>query len=166
MKVGGVHHAAVSVRDLDRALDFYCEGLGLRKTLTMPIRGPEVTEQLRLKAGMTGRAAYVQGPVKVGQLELIEWRDGPERDTGPKRPGDPGVFLLSFETTREEIGGVYAHLQRRGDPIYSPLQTATVVNYGEIQVFVVEDPDGMLVEIVALPTKEEIAAFRAKGLSP
>ena len=165
MATSGIHHAAFSVGNLERSLDFYCRGLGLRKTLEMPIRGEEVTRQLRLLPGQTGRAAYVQGPGKVGQIELIEWARPSETVTRPKRPGDPGVFLLSFEVPKDEIAPLEAHLRAFGAPIYSPLQTAVVENYGEIAVFVVEDPDGMLVEIVSLPTREEIMAFRAKGLT-
>ena len=165
MALSGIHHAALSVANLERSLDFYCRGLGFRKTLEMPVRGPEVTAQLRLLPGMTGKAAYVQGPEKFGQLELIEWSRPAETIHPPKRPGDPGVFLLSFEIPRAAIAALEQHLMTIGAPIYAPLTRATVLNYGEIDVFVVEDPDGVLIEIVSLPTREEILAFRAKGLT-
>ena len=45
-------------------------------------------------------------------------------------------------------------------PIYSPPEEFLLENYGPINAFIVEDPDGTLIELVTLPTKEQIKAFR------
>jgi catechol 2,3-dioxygenase-like lactoylglutathione lyase family enzyme len=162
MPVSEVHHVALSVRDLERSIAFYRDGLGFRKTLEMPVGGAAVEKALGLRPGTTGRSTYLQGPSKIGQLELIEWQGPPVPANPPKRPGDPGVFLLSFEVPAAEMDAVFARIKALGAPIHSEPIPAIVENYGEIRVFTTEDPDGVLIEICVLPNKEEIAACRAK----
>ena len=52
-------------------------------------------------------------------------------------------------------------MQRLDVPVFSVPSRSVLDNYGPIEVFIVEDPDGMLIEFVALPSREEIKAFRA-----
>lgn len=156
-----VHHIALSVSDLDASKRFYGEAVGLRETLTTEVRGAEIEASLRLRPGTTGRVAYFQGPTRVGQIELIEWRPRAERPTPPKRPGDPGPFLLSIAVSKPELDEVWARMQRVGVTTFSPPQRSVLENYGPIEVFIVEDPDGVLIEFVTLPNRSEIEAFRA-----
>lgn len=156
-----IHHIALSVRDLAASEAFYGGILGLRRTLEMPIRDPRTIRIMGLPEGAVGQSVYFQGPTRIGQLELIEWRDHGQTATGPKRPGDPGVFLISFEVTREELDAIWARGVAAGVGIYAEPADAVLENYGTIRVAIFADPDGVMVELVALPTKEEIAAFRA-----
>lgn len=156
-----IHHIALTVSDLAASERFYGEVLGLQRTLDMPIRDPVVLDAMRLRAGAFGRSVYFQGPTQLGQIELIEWRDHGVAPSGPKRPGDPGVFLVSYEVSAAEIEDITARAERAGVPIFASKREAVLENYGPITVVIFADPDGVLVELVALPTREQITAFRA-----
>ncbi len=158
-----VHHVALSVADLGVSKRFYADAVGLRETLNTEVGGSEIEASLHLRAGMTGRVAYFQGPTQLGQIELIEWQPPSEQPTPPKRPGDPGVFLLSIAVSKEELAEAWQRMQRMNVPVFSAPSRSVLDNYGPIEVFVVEDPDGVLIEFVALPTREEIKAFRARS---
>ena len=155
-----VHHIALSVKDLEKSCAFYGDVMGLKRTLEMPIRDPAVIAVMGLRPGAVGESVYFQGPSRIGQLELIEWRGADAKDTGPKRAGDPGVFLISFEVSKEELAEIWARGCAAGAPQYAKPSTALLENYGEITVAIFEDPDGVLVELVALPSQDEIREFR------
>lgn len=156
-----IHHIAISVSNMAASEAFYGGVMGLRRTLEMPIRDPRTIRVMGLREGATGHSVYFQGPSRLGQLELIEWRDHGRADTGPKRPGDPGVFLISFEVSRSELDEIWDRGLKAGTPVQAEPADAVLENYGTIRVAIFEDPDGVMVELVALPTKDEIAAFRA-----
>lgn len=165
MSVGELHHVVVSVSDMDRSLTFYRDGLGLRKTLDIEVSGEDLQRMLAAPPGMRGRTVYVQGPSRIGQVELVEWRPMLEDATPPKRIGEPGVTVLSFPVEREELVDLYDHLQALGFECVSEPGTTVLDDYGEIAAFLVRDPDGNLVELVSLPSDEEVRRFRAESRS-
>lgn len=160
MPVSEVHHVAITVSDVERAADFYEHALGYRRTLRSDVAGPGIEVALGLPAGTTGKVQYLQGPSKVGQLELIEW-NGEARRTPNAGHLELGTFLLSFEVPLPELGDLYDRVvEHGGSPVAEPNRT-TLENYGHIHAFAARDPDGNLLEFVSLPTREEILAFRA-----
>jgi lactoylglutathione lyase len=160
MKVSELHHIAISVSDLDRSLHFYTRLLGLRQTLTMPVGGPATEAGLRLRPGTTGRSAYVQGPTRVGQLELIEWHDHGRGPTTPRRPGAPGPFLLAFELLEGDMRSAHERLLGAGVECWTEPRRSLVENYGTIEMLVCEDPDGLMIELLRLPSDEEVRRYR------
>ena len=159
MPVGELHHVVVSVRDMEASLAFYAGHLGLRKTLDTVAAGPLTERLLGLAPGTVGRTVYVQGPTRLGQIELVEWT--PRPDGPPARAaGDLGVVVLSFELPRDEIHELYAALVDAGVRCRSEPEQVVLPDYGTIVAFVCEDPDGNLVEFVSLPTREEIEQAR------
>lgn len=159
--VGEIHHVAISVRDLERSIPFYRDGLGLRMTLEAKVGNDTMPERLRVPEGTTGRIVYFQGPTRIGQIELIQWNLPAPPDSRPKRPGDPGVFALSMPVPADEIHIVYERLVAMGVECYAPPATSVIDDYGPITMFMCEDPDGIQIEVISLPTKEEVRAFRA-----
>jgi catechol 2,3-dioxygenase-like lactoylglutathione lyase family enzyme len=157
-----LNHVAIGVRDLDASLRFYVQGLGLRKTLEKPVS--DLTWKLmRLPENTTGLSVFVQGPSKVGQLELVKWElPEPEGDE-PKRPGRIGIGQLSFPVDPEHIHEVHRRLVELGAEVYSEPTTTIVKNYGPVTLFLCEDPDGNQVELIALPSREAVREFRAAG---
>lgn len=162
MSVSEIHHAAITVSDLEASAAFYQQVLGFRRTLEMPIIDPDTMETMGLPRGATGQSLYLQGPTRIGQLELIQWSEPPANGERTRRPPSPGVFLLSFETTAEEIDRIHAEIDPAKVTVNCPPRRSILENYGEITVMIVEDPDGLMVELVALPTREQIMAFRAE----
>ncbi|GGM42396.1 VOC family protein [Dactylosporangium sucinum] len=160
MPVSEVHHVAMTVSDVDRAADFYEQALGYRKTLRTDVGGPGIEVALRLPAGTTGRVQYLQGPSRIGQLELIEW-SGEKRRTATAGHLELGTFLLSFEVPLDEMAQLHARMVALGAECLSEPHRTLLENYGYITAFAARDLDGNLLEFVSLPTREEILAYRA-----
>lgn len=160
--VRSLNHVALGVRDLEASLRFYVEGLGMRRTLEK--RTSDLTPALmRLPEGTTGTTVFVQGDSRVGQLELVKWDLPPGDDGRPKRPGDFGMGQLSFPVAPEDIGTIHRRLVDMGYEVYSAPTTTTVRNYGPVTLFLCEDPDGVQVELIALPSPETVREFRGRA---
>lgn len=159
MPVSEVHHVAITVSDLDRAADFYERALGYRKTLRSEVGGSGLEVSLGLPAGTTGRVQYLQGPSKVGQLELIEW-NGTAVRTATGGHLELGPFLLSFEVPLDEIDDLYRRVVDLGAECITAPNRVFMENYGHITAFAARDLDGNLLEFVSLPSREEILANR------
>lgn len=162
--VRSFNHIAINVRDLEASLRFYEEGLGLRKTLVKAI-GEDSWKLLRLPAKSTGRTAFLQGEGRdSGQIELVEWALPETAGTSAPRPGDIGPWVLSLTVEREKIDGLHDRLIGMGFDCYSRPVSNLIQNYGTVTMFMCEDPDGNQIELVCLPTREEVKAYRAANM--
>lgn len=159
MPVSEIHHVAMIVSDLDRSTDFYSRGLGYRPTLRANVGGVGLETAIGLPEGVHGRIQYLQGPTQIGQMELIEWAD--EEPLAARRDHRQlGPLLLSYESPRDELEGLLAGFIDLGAEVVSGFTVTTLENFGEIAAFSVRDPDGIQIEIVALPSLEERRAYR------
>jgi lactoylglutathione lyase len=147
---GPVHHIALAVTDLERSLRFYTETLGLRATLRMQIAGADFERLLRFPPGTVGEVAFVQGPPRVGQIELIQW----------SLPDGAPAPAPAFSVT-DPLAEWHARLTAAGAPCWSEPIDLELPGYGLIEAFIAEDPDGHVVELVRLPSDEQVRAFRA-----
>lgn len=164
MSVGPIHHAVLSVADLDRSVAFYRDLLGFRVSVSGEFHDDAHVRSLRLPAGSGGRSASVHPKgATAGIVELVEWRiAGGVPSTGPKRPGDvPGVSMLAFEVPWDELEALRARLLAAGVVVYSEPVTHRIDGYGEIRWFACEDPDGMVLELLALPSVDDVRRARA-----
>ena len=164
MPLGPVHHVTISVADLARSVAFYRDILGFRLTMEVTVCDPEHDLYLRLPQGTTARVAILQaGSTTIGEVELIQWSfpAHPPLVTPPKRPGDPGPFLLAFEVTGEELETTCERMTRQGVKFWSEPITSHIDGYGDIRAVVCEDPDGTMIELLTLPSREEIRQTRA-----
>ncbi len=131
MPVSEVHHVAITVADLERSASFYESALGYTRTLRSDVGGPEMEESLRLPRGTTGRVQYLQGPTRVGQLELIEWNGETTRSPNAGHL-ELGTFLLSFEIPLEELPELFERVTGMGGEVLSPPNRVLLDNYGYI----------------------------------
>lgn len=168
MSLSPIHHVTLSVQSLERSVAFYRDVLGLRLTMQAEVADREHEIYLRLPSGTRGRAAILQADDRtIGEVELIEW-DLPQSrpPSPPKRPGDPGVFLLAFEVTQETLAEVHDRLLSHGIEFWSDPQTMEIDGYGQIHAVVFEDPDGVMIELLQLPSRDEVRAARRAAATP
>jgi lactoylglutathione lyase len=162
MAFSEIHHVALAVSDMERSIAFYRDVLGFRVTLDMPLRSPGLERLLRLQPGTTGRSVIMQqGLSLVGEVELVQFSPAPSTPTPAKGAGGLGAFLLSFAVRDEELADVYQRLLAKSIACYSEPQVIELKGYGAIRAVIFEDPDGQLIELVQLPSAEEIQPRRA-----
>lgn len=160
VSAGSLHHITVGVTDIDKSLSFYVDGLGLRKTLDTVVRGEAFERLLRLSENSSARTVFLQGSDRIGQVELVEWRTSQNSTPNPCRPGSPGLCVLSFSVGRSDFEMLQKQLVNAGAVLWSDPVVSILDGYGKIMAFVTEDRDGNMIEVVCLPSDEEISIFR------
>ena len=156
-----IHHVALAVSDMERSIAFYRDILGFRKTLDMPLGSPSLDRLLRMRPGTTGRSVILQqGMSTVGEVELVQFSPAPSTPTPAKGAGGLGAFLLSFAVKDEELAAVYQRLLEKGIGCYSEPQVLELPGYGATRAVVFEDPDGQMIELIQLPSADEIQRVR------
>ena len=123
MKLDGVHHIGVNVRDLDRAEAFYTDVLGFKVI-------DRYQEEIRHSMLDTGAA-------KIHLLESTALKF----DEAIHRLSEDGYAHMAFGTSRERFPQVMAELKKNNIPFRGPL----ILGKGESVHF--KDPDGTHLEI-------------------
>jgi catechol 2,3-dioxygenase-like lactoylglutathione lyase family enzyme len=71
------------------------------------------------------------------------------------------VFSLSFHVEPAEIHEIYRRMRAMGVDCYHPPAVSVLPDYGPVTMFMCEDPDGIQIEFINTPTREQILEFRA-----
>ncbi|HEX3751035.1 MAG TPA: VOC family protein [Streptosporangiaceae bacterium] len=129
-----LHHAGISVPDLDRALVWYCDALGLRPGYRFEI--PPI--------GLRGAFALGEGDAGVELLEMTGAVPGVPKNTPPAANTVHGINHACFHVA--DLEAAYRRAVSRGavgvwDPRESPEPG--------MRMAYVTDPDGNLIELVA-----------------
>ena len=137
-----INHTGFVVADLDRALAFYCDGLGLSLSFRVEVASDPLSQLLGYP-DVAVKAAFVQG-TDGHSLELIQYvRPAVEqRDPAEQyRRNVAGATHLSFIV--DDLDATIARLQERGGRLLNP--PAQVMD-GLRSVYL-QDPDGNWVEL-------------------
>lgn len=135
-------HGGLCVRDLERSLRFYCDGLGFEKA--------EVYEV----GGDFGRALEVDGDVQVTSqfirtagmaIELLAYSSPGVHGTPSASRNQLGLTHLSFYV--DDLEAAIAHLVACGGRVVDGTRTANEA----IELIFLEDPDGTRVELMGAP---------------
>jgi glyoxylase I family protein len=135
-------HVGLCVADLERALRFYCEGLGFREVSGLELSGEPAATLLELP-GVALRARYLERDGTV--VELLHYPTPGATGDGTPRPMNAlGFTHLSFQVS--DLDAVLARLVALGG---RPLPHTRVENprLGMQAVFLT-DPDGTRIELV------------------
>lgn len=142
--ITGFHHVGISVSNLERAIDFYTEMLGMEVAApAFPFGGPQM-EQIMALDTVSGRMAVV----KKGSLllELFEYTQPPPAPKDANYSvGDQGISHFGIEVA--DVEATYERLQAAGVRFHSPVLTFTrgvKATYGR-------DMDGNVFELVEMP---------------
>jgi catechol 2,3-dioxygenase-like lactoylglutathione lyase family enzyme len=134
-------HVVVGVTDMDRALAFYRDVLGMEVVFESLISGEPFDAVLHAKRKQEGRV--VGGLLGGLMVELLSLGDNAP-DHKPSRRGIIGIHNVSLSVPDLDE----AH-RRITDAGYTPDQDPFEI--GGVRMFFVKDPDGTAVEFIELP---------------
>jgi len=133
------HHFAVTVSDLDRAVDFYRDVLNLDVLTRFSVGGEAFETGVGIDDASADFAHMDAGDTRV---ELVEYT--PEGDAIAESDlNQPGGTHLGLEV--DDLDAVYESLPDDIDPIAPPQKTESGT-----RIMFVRDPDGTLVELLQL----------------
>jgi catechol 2,3-dioxygenase-like lactoylglutathione lyase family enzyme len=132
------------VRDLDAALKFYRDGLGLE--VQGPIADASANPALRDMFGLPDakiRWTTARTPAAAGGVQIVEI-SGAGGQAIERRLEDPGAMCLVV--TVRDLDGTLARLKSLGAPVVSRGGEPVTIGAGT-RIVVVADPDGHFVEL-------------------
>ncbi len=156
--IRGIHHTAISTGNLDRAVHFYRDLLGLK--VLFEFGWPEGTEPADRITGLKDSAARA---VMLGAgnaiIELFEYRSPAPRVQDPARPVcDHGITHICLDVV--DLESEYERLKAAGMRFHCPPQNIGMglkTTYGR-------DPDGNVIELQELLDRESPIALELPGL--
>lgn len=142
--VGSGNYFSPIVEDLEAAIAFYRDGLGLE------VQGQpgdaSANPALRNMFGLPDasiRWAIARTPAAAGGVEMVEISGAGGKPLA-RRLQDPGAMCLVV--TVRDLDGTLARLKRLGAPVVSRSGAPVTIGAGT-RIVVVEDPDGHFVEL-------------------
>jgi catechol 2,3-dioxygenase-like lactoylglutathione lyase family enzyme len=133
-------HLVVGVTDMDRALEFYRDALGMDVVFETLISGEPFDAALHAKRQQEGRV--VGGLLGGLMIELLSL--GAKPGDKPVRRGITGIQNISLSVI--DLDDTHRRIQQAG---YQPDQDPFEI--GGVRMFFVKDPDGTPVEFIELP---------------
>jgi catechol 2,3-dioxygenase-like lactoylglutathione lyase family enzyme len=147
-----IHHSVILVRDMERSVQFYRDGIGLEVLVDREVEAdyPALLEgpSRHLRVVFLGDRSLPD--VNAGVLELAMFPGG-HVVAGPiGRPPAAGLFMLSFFVNVEETLGRLANLGLGG----APRQIVQSTPSGPMGIATVRDPDGVVVLLTSGSTTQ------------
>jgi lactoylglutathione lyase len=128
-----LHHAGISVPDLDRALDWYCQALGLTRGFCFEV--PPL--------GLRGAFALGHGGSGVELLEQAGAVPGPPKADPPSANAVHGLNHACFQV--DDLDAAYARAVGHGGVgVWSPRDSPEP----GMRMAYLTDPDGNLIELI------------------
>ncbi len=147
MSITGVSHIAIGVRDMERSLAFYCDGLGLVVSMErLEVDPPGTTMFPRNR-----RACYLRWDHGPGTSYLVlDQHLAEEAPGGARQMYDAGVHHFAFST--DDIEATVARLQEHGFEVRHVGHVGKGTGSGipdgdhEIATCFADDPDGNIIQ--------------------
>ena len=147
--LGAVAHVGITVRDMDKAVEFYRDTLGLKVIGDVTIDGQEASTVTQVPNTKL-RAVYLRykdDPTSppIDLLHFIE-----PGETGKPYPGlaNPGITEVAFWV--KDIDKTYEDLRAKGVEFYSAPQLFDLEGegYGKVKAVYFRDLDGTTLELM------------------
>ena len=141
--VKALHHVALSVRDLDRSIAFYCGLLGMEKLHQVSFGG-ETMELITRLPHARGRAAMLR--VGGQNIEIFEFSEPIPKAPEVQRPVcDHGISHFCVEV--DDLEQEYERLKAAGVEFHCAPQP-----FGNMKSTYARDPDGNVFELLEIPS--------------
>ena len=150
MSVRAVHHTGYTVDDLDRAVGFYRDVIGMEVVAEQEKQGGYLAAIVGEPEAHV-RMAHLRVPGGTHVLELFEYL-APAGARGVRRePPDTGTAHLCFAV--DDLPALYERLLAAGVDTFvpAPVPIDTGINRGGFALYL-RDPDGMPVELFQPPS--------------
>lgn len=145
-----LHHVAISVKDMERSLAFYRDGLGLTVFQDEVISGPDLDTAL-METGAKLRMVLVSDEVG-NMIELLDWQSPPVRERPPEHLKFRSTGLVEVCLIVSDLEKVEENLAAKGFSFRTPAWPWSNVfaeyQGPETRITHVSDPDGVQVELV------------------
>lgn len=143
----GIHHTAISVPDMDKALTFYCDVLGFEKVSDGGWeRGASYADKIVGLKDSSARGVMLRAP--NAHIELFEYKTPTPVPQDPDEPvNNHGITHFCLQVT--DIQGEYERLKDAGMRFHCPPEDmgGTAATYGRdpfgnvIEIYEISDPD-------------------------
>jgi len=149
MKVNGIAHIAICVRDLERSLQFYRDVLGMTvrvHTVQPMAMRPGATSQVMYEASHASRTVanvWFDTPSISGPFLVLTSHPGDQVHGAPIKLDQIGISHISFIV--DDLTRVADELIAKGVQIAGELQDFCD-EQGQMRTFFVHDPDRILVQ--------------------
>jgi catechol 2,3-dioxygenase-like lactoylglutathione lyase family enzyme len=163
----GLHHTAITIPNLDRAIDFYCGVLGLELAHepTDTFSGAFIEQALGVP-GANLRIAVVRAG--DDQIELIEYA-APASPVERPLPGN-AVGAAHFAFLVDNIEAKKAELEAKGVRFFADIATNDAGALAGWRWVYFSDPDGVVLELIEVAFRRDedrragvAAYFAARG---
>jgi glyoxylase I family protein len=145
-RVTATGHTGITVSDLDNAVGYFRDALGLAVSAPIPCSG-ELFEQVTGVPGCVIDICYVSAPSHT--IELLCYSSPPDKVSSALRPCDNGHLHLCFEV--DDIDAVIAAGRRYGFEPVNPVQLVRAGPRAGTQVIYTRGPDNLIVELMERP---------------
>jgi len=152
-----VNHVGIVVRDMEKSIAFYRDGLGLTVFVDEMVSGPDVDEQCDVKNGKFRLVLLID--TAANAVELWEWKNPLPEPTPaePNRFNSAGFFEIGLLV--DDLDEAEKRLTEKGynftSPVWDFCKGRGLFGGGYGKVRYVLDPDGVRVELVQLILEDE-----------
>ena len=141
--IGGMLHVAISVSNLDEALAFYRDALGMEVVRDLTLSGEKLSALVGLEGATIHNVALQGGGAEIQLLDFVS----PKGKSSPdRRPCDHGLAHVAFRV--DDVQAMYDKLKAQGVKINSE---PTNVREGGGQTFYCMGPDNVVLEFIQVP---------------
>jgi len=151
--LGAVAHVGITVPDMDKAIAFYQDVLGLTVIGDYTIEGEEIGDMVRVP-GATVRSVFLRNKDdrRSAPVELLHFGGAAEQEGKPYAGlTHNGITEIAFWV--KDIEKTYETLRSHDVEFYSPPKTFTLDGYGTAKAVYCKDPFGTTLELMQMVTE-------------
>jgi catechol 2,3-dioxygenase-like lactoylglutathione lyase family enzyme len=152
-RINGVHHVAISTPDIERLKNFYVDQLGFESVaeLEWP-KGTKMSDTIQNLENSSAKLAMLR--IGNAYVELFQYSSPQPAPVNPARPVcDHGITHICLDVTG--VDAEYERLKAAGMEFHSEPQWVS----DDCKTVYGRDPDGNVVELQEVMTKESIIAL-------